>query len=73
MKKSNGLRLSLFVLLLLFISGAVYYSFAVLPDTCCDPSEKCCCAAFDQWNRPLRDYSCACAGGHVQWRECKYY
>ena len=70
-KRSKGFWLALFMLLVLFLSVAVYYSFALLPDTCCDPSEKCCCADPGQFG-PLKEYTCACAGGYVQWRECKY-
>jgi hypothetical protein len=72
--KSKNMRFLMFLFLVLLICGAVYDSFAVkLPDSCCEASEKCCCAANDEFGRPLREYSCTCAGGYVQWRECKYY
>jgi hypothetical protein len=71
-KKGNGHWLGLCLLLIFFIFGATHYPFTVLPDTCCDPLEKCCCADYGPNGQPLKEYTCACAGGYLQWQECKY-
>ncbi|MBC7362414.1 MAG: hypothetical protein H5U06_09055 [Candidatus Aminicenantes bacterium] len=37
---------------------------------CPDPNKPCCCEERDGYY--LINYSCACAGGQLQWQECRY-
>lgn len=37
---------------------------------CPNPEEPCCCPKKDGYY--LRSYTCACAGGQLQYQECHY-
>lgn len=61
------------ILLMLFVVTIIL--FGNLPgsncnDVCTDPEAPCCCPKKDGYY--LGSYTCACAGGELQYQECHY-
>lgn len=69
-------RILFFVVAMIFISIIATTGFKVIAgggecsEICDIPEEPCCCEIEEGYY--LKSYSCACAGGELQWQECHY-
>jgi hypothetical protein len=67
--------INFFVVAMIFITiiGSTGFK-AVLSENCdgvcTNPDEPCCCAQKDGYY--VSSYTCACAGGQLQWQKCTY-
>lgn len=66
-------RLFNFLFIVVLIILGIFISMADgsnCDGVCPDPNEPCCCEQREGYY--LESYSCACAGGVLQWQECHY-